>query len=131
MNYKEFVGQVHARAKMASLDEAVKAIRATLHTLAERISDGEAEHLAAQLPEEIGAYLKMADGTESFDLDTFFTRVAAREPIDLPDAAYHVRVVMEVLEEAVTPGEMADVRAQLPATYAPIFEGSEGEMSTD
>ena len=51
--------------------------------------------------------------------------------MDLPRAVYHARVVMEVLQEAVTKGEMDDVRSQLPDEYAPLFEaGSQGEMST-
>jgi uncharacterized protein (DUF2267 family) len=38
---------------------------------------------------------------------------------------------MEVLQEAVTEGEMDDVRSQLPDEYAPLFEaGRQGEMST-
>jgi Uncharacterized conserved protein (DUF2267) len=36
-----------------------------------------------------------------------------------PGAVYHARVVMEVLKDAVTEGEMEGVRSQLPAEYAP------------
>jgi uncharacterized protein (DUF2267 family) len=129
MDFDEFVGRVHNRAEMASTGEAVGAIRATLQTLGERLYGGEAGDLAAQLPEEIGAYLTMGDGDESFSLDEFFRRVADREGVDHPDAVYHARVVMEVVGEAVTQGEMDDVRAQLPAEYNPLFEGgSAGQM---
>jgi len=37
-------------------------------------------------------------------------------------AIYHARAVIAVLYEAVSPGEMADIRAQLPAEYARLFE---------
>ena len=48
----------------------------------------------------------------------------------MPDAAFHARVVVEVLGEALTAGEMDDVRAQLPDNYAPLFEaGSEGDLN--
>lgn len=129
MQYDAFVGQVQDRARLPSLGDTVAAIRATLHTLGERLSGDEAEDLAAQLPREIALYLHMADEQESFSLDEFFERVAEREPADLPAAVHHARAVIAVVQEAVTPGEIADVRAQLPADYDPLFEaGSEGEM---
>jgi uncharacterized protein (DUF2267 family) len=37
---------------------------------------------------------------------------------------------MEVLQDAVTGGEIDDIRSQLPPEYGPLFEaGSQGEMS--
>jgi len=55
--------------------------------------------------------------------------VAAKESADVPDAAHHARAVVAVLQEAVTTGELDDIRAQLPDSYKPLFEaGSEGEM---
>jgi len=54
-----------------------------------------------------------------------------REGVDLPDAVHQARAVISVLGEAVSPGEMADARAQLPDEYDPLFGlGSEGEMDT-
>lgn len=76
-------------------------------------------------------YLRLAKKKESFALDEFFRRVAEREGagVDLPQAVFHARVVMEVVQEAVSPGQIDDVRAQLPAEYDPLFEaGSTGEM---
>jgi uncharacterized protein (DUF2267 family) len=40
--------------------------------------------------------------------------------------------VIEVLLESVTPGEMDDIRSQLPDDFGPLFEaGSEGELDID
>jgi uncharacterized protein (DUF2267 family) len=123
MKYDDFVGQVQNKAKLATSQEAIKAIRATLQTLAERIVTGEAQNLAAQLPQEIGDYVREVEKDEQFSLDTFFKRVAEREGVDEPDAVYHARAVMTVVSEAVTEGEMEDVREQLPMQeYAPLFE---------
>jgi len=132
MQYDAFIGQVEHRARLPSRGDAVRATQAVLETLAERIRAGEADDLAAQLPPEIGTYLRSAETTERFDIEEFFLRVAAKETADLPDAVHHARAVMDVLQEAVTTGEMEDVRAQLPDTYKPLFEaGSEGEMDID
>ena len=129
MKYDEFVGQVQHRARLGTSGEAVRATRATLEVLGQRLFGGEAEDLAAQLPEEIGFYLTNVDEDESFGLDEFFTRVGERAGVDLPDAVHHARVVISVLQDAVSQGEIEDVRSQLPPEYDPLFEsGSEGEM---
>src|SRR4051812_26298599 len=57
MQYDRFVGHVQHRAQLASNGEAVHAIRATLPTLAERLTPEEAKDLASQLPQEIGVFL--------------------------------------------------------------------------
>ncbi len=129
MNYDEFVGEVQNRARLPARGETMRAIQAALETLAERIAAGEADDLAAQLPPELGTFLRDVGTTERFSVDDFFLRVAAKETADLPDAVHHARAVIAVLQEAITTGEIEDVRAQLPDDYAPLFEaGSEGEI---
>ena len=53
MDFDEFTGQVQHRLELASTGEAVRAIRATLLPLGERLPEGNAEDLAANLPMEI------------------------------------------------------------------------------
>jgi uncharacterized protein (DUF2267 family) len=132
MQFDQFVGKVQHRAKLSGSDEALNAIQATLETLAVRTTGEEATNLAAQLPEEIGKFLKAGGRAESFSIDEFFNRVSIKEDVDKPVSVYHVRAVMSVLKEAVSAGEMEDLRAQLPDEYAPLFEaGIEGEMDVD
>ena len=133
MKHDEFIGQVQARARLSSRGDAERATRATLETLAERLSGGEPKDLGAQLPRELGRYLMNpeADKAERLTLDEFFGRVSEREGVDLPIAVHHSRAVVSVLTEAVSPGEINDVRDQLGAEFAPLFQsGSEGEMRT-
>ncbi len=129
MQYHEFMGQVQNRGKMGTFEEAVTATRATLVTLAEHLAGGEADNLAAQLPVEIGNYLSASSAAdfwqgERFSLDDFFDRVAMRENRDLPTAIVHSRAVLDVLKDAVSPGELRDVLAQLPKEFAPLFQTS-------
>lgn len=123
MQFEEFTGKVQHHARLATQGETMRAICATLETLGERINEGEASHLEAQLPPGVGAYLRLADGTERFSLSEFYERVAEREGagVDLPGAVHHARCVMAVLENAVTPGQMSDLRAQLPQEYSDLF----------
>ncbi len=123
MKYDEFIAEVRRRASLGSREEAEAATRATLRTLAERLAGGEPHDLASQLPAELAGYVRYEGEQKSdpFSLEEFYRRVADKEGVDVADAARHARVVMEVLREAVTPGELGDVRSQLPEEYAPLF----------
>ena len=133
MKYDAFIGQVQHLARLSSRGEAERAVRATLETLAGRLAGGEANDLASQLPSEIAIHLRKygAGIGERFSLKEFFQRVSDREGTNLPEAIFHARAVMEVLGSAVTPGEIADVRAQLPAEFDQLFEaGKSGQVPT-
>jgi len=102
-----------------------------LETLAERLAGGEPKNLAAQLPAEIGIHLERGPeaGGQRFPLDEFFKRVSEREGVELPKAVFHARAVIDVVCEAVSGGEIQDVRSQLPADFQPLFEaGSQGQL---
>nr|WP_243637825.1 DUF2267 domain-containing protein [Natrarchaeobius chitinivorans] len=117
MQYDELIGEIQHRARLDSREAALSITRATLTTLSERIQPGEAENLAAQLPEELGRFLEEVDDVERFGFDDFVDRVAEREEIgddDPADAAFHAQVVVDVIEEAVTEGALEDVEAQAP-----------------
>jgi len=131
LRYDEFIGQVQHRARLSSRAEAERATRASLETLAERLVGGEAHDLAAQLPPEIARYLQQPDAGigAKLTLDEFFELVSAREGVDLPDATFHARVVIGLLTEAVSMGEIKDVRVQLPADFDQLFnEENEGDL---
>lgn len=129
MNYDEFIGQVQSRARLASTNDAIRATRATLEVLGERIFGGEAKDIASQLPTELKSYLQQGKTKESFDLNEFFRRVCEREGVELPDAVHHARSVISVLCDAVSPGEINDILTQLTEDYDDLFEaGSEGTM---
>ena len=131
MRYDEFIGQVQHRARLGSRAEAERATRATLETLAERLAGGEAHDLAAQLPPELARSLELPDAGigAKLTLDEFFELVSERGGVDLPDATFHARVVIGVLTEAVSMGEIQDVRVQLPAAFAQLFNvENEGDL---
>ncbi len=131
MQLHDFLGQVQHRAQLRDFDTALRASRATLETLAERLDGNEPSQLGAQLPHELAEFLhrETAGTGERFDSNEFLKRVSEREGVDLPVAVYHTRAVIEVLREAVSAGEINDVLAQLPEDYKRIFEaGTSGSM---
>ncbi|MDW6057618.1 DUF2267 domain-containing protein [Streptomyces sp. FXJ1.4098] len=58
MRYEELTSQVQALAQLPDRRSAERAVRATLETLAERIPDGLADHMAAQLPPEAAGSMR-------------------------------------------------------------------------
>ena len=130
MNYDDFLGKVQAKARLAGPDDAVNATRAALTTLSERLFGGESDDLASQLPTEIARFVERTAHTQDdYDLEEFFRRVTEREGVRQSDAVHHVRAVLDVLQEAVTAGQIRHIRDQLPPEYQQLFEaGSEGQL---
>lgn len=136
MQHDELIGQVQARARLSSRGAAERAVRSTLETLGERLPEGLADNLAAQLPQEIGEHLYRTEtmggvGTgERFDRDEFINRVSLRSGADRPQAVYQARVVFELLDEATTGELMERVRDALPEDIRQLTHaGSQGELS--
>ena len=124
MQYNEFIEKVQQKAKLTTEEDALKATKATLQTLSERLFGNEAEHAASQLPEELGNYLKNSNKGEKFSLDEFFERVSEKEGSDVTEAALHSQVVCNVLQDAITDGEIRHITDQLPEDYNKLFPGS-------
>ena len=128
MQYSEFIGKVQTMAGLPSEDEAVKITRVTLETLATRLAGNEPQHLADQLPAEIGRFLTESEGarrTESFSLDEFYQRVAERTGAEEPAARHHCRAVMSVLRNALSPGEIEDMKSPLPPEFDALLNPPE------
>jgi uncharacterized protein (DUF2267 family) len=130
MQTAEFLGRVQTAACLPTLDAAIKATRATLETLAERLGPDEARHLGDRLPHEIQLYLRGAATPvpERFSSDEFLERVCAREGVDLPNSMHHARAVIDVLTKAVSKNDMLEVVERLPDDYRRLFAGSEAEV---
>jgi uncharacterized protein (DUF2267 family) len=133
MHLQDFLGQVQHEARMSSLDEAMRATRATLTTLGERLGGGEPGNVGAQLPDELARLLGDDNATgERFSSDEFLRRVSEREEVDLPKSVFHTRAVLAVPSQAVSDGAVAHLRGQLPDDFQRLFEaGSQGAMGGD
>jgi uncharacterized protein (DUF2267 family) len=129
MKHDAFIGQVQHRAQLSSRGEAERATRATLETLGERLAGGEPKDLASQLPLEIARHLKRpwSGLGVPFSLGAFFWRVSEREEVSLEHAKQHARAVMEVVCAAVSPGEIDDIRAQLPEEFHVLLRSTKEE----
>lgn len=130
MDDEEFIEIVRQEAPLESKDAARDVTDATLQTLGERITDGEASNIAQHLPDDFAETLINASQGEAdpFSLEEFTERVSERAGIDESQAIVHSRAVATALSTAVE--EIETVREQLPSECDVIFEPS-GPITED
>ncbi len=124
MQYAEFLKAVQRRANLHSQDAALHATRVTLEVLIERLQGGEAKDFLSQLPQELVQSLRPIDtqgGSLPFGLNDFYRRVSERAGVNLEHAQQYVQAVMATLQEALSAGELQDMRSQLPQEFDPLF----------
>jgi putative intracellular protease/amidase/uncharacterized protein (DUF2267 family) len=109
-------GFTRSVAELADLDAdtAERAIDATLMTLGERISEGEARDLARHLPDSLAQIIVQPGEAQGFGADEFFRRVAEREGTDPEPAERHAAAVVAALARREGRKELHDMLSQLP-----------------
>lgn len=119
MDYDRFLAIV---GQAADVDRrtAEAATRATLETLAERLSIDEARAFARQLPAELLGPLTTLDRARPFSVDEFVHRVAEREGVDVRDALRHANAVFFAMRAAMGDEGFARLKAALPQDFAPL-----------
>ncbi|RIK43573.1 MAG: DUF2267 domain-containing protein [Chloroflexi bacterium] len=134
MKYDEFIQRVQELAGVQTSDEALRLTQAVLETLGERLYRTEQSQMAAQLPKGIKELFVARQPPENtrrdvqgFSLEEFYHRVSARSGVSYPKALKQTKAVMAVLQEAVTSGQIEDVRRELPAEFDELFEPMNGE----
>jgi uncharacterized protein (DUF2267 family) len=114
-------------AEQMRISEAAarRVAEAVLETLAERISGGEVDDLAARLPLELRPALergreRSGGRPAKLSLDRFLKRVGERLGIDPLLARPCVEAVFVALRETLPRDELLDVIAELPNEYASV-----------
>ena len=124
MKYEELIKTVMHRANLSSRLEAQDALRATLETLSEHLTQGEAVKFSSELPPEVTVYMQqpfIGGIADSFTLNDFIQRVSDREGVSLEVAGHHANVVANALSEAVSLGALEHLISQLPTDIAQLF----------
>ncbi|WP_330336170.1 DUF2267 domain-containing protein [Streptomyces sp. NBC_00557] len=123
MRYDEFLARVRERGEYHSQAEAAEVTEAVLSVLAERISPGEIDDLASQLPGPLGPGLAEAkhERPESFGIEEFHRRVAERIGGRPRTAQWDSGAVLSTVADSVSGGELNQVISQLPSSYAALF----------
>ena len=131
MKFEEFIGQVQNRLELATQGETVRASRAILTTLGERLSANTAHELAHHLPMEIDRFLVEADSGQEFSYRDFVNRVADFEHEEAPDANYDVQLFIAYLTEFVPSEVIQRIRDELPDEFDRLFEVADREIEAE
>jgi uncharacterized protein (DUF2267 family) len=121
-NYTGFIQTIERDAALPP-EGAERAARATLQTLGERLSGGEAHDLADRLPDEAAPWIDNDNTSEPFDLGEFLRRVAMREGVsDAELASQHARAVFAALGATVGHDELHDMASELPKDFDELVQ---------
>ena len=111
MTDEDFVNAVARRAGI-STQQAESLARATLSALADRLTVGEADDVASQLPKGLKeAMIPSTPEGEAFDLEEFIDRIRRRAGVSTDQAEVGAGAVMNTLREAIAEGEFKDMMA--------------------
>jgi len=125
LDYDEFLAEVQRDAELPARDDAVRAIRAALETLAERLSGDEVRDLARHLPEPVRPWLHDGEVAEPFGVEEYLERLAQREGVDEGEAVRHAVAVFAALRLATGPGDLRRLEAELPKDYRALLAAVE------
>ncbi|GII25662.1 DUF2267 domain-containing protein [Planosporangium mesophilum] len=117
-----FIETVAERARVAE-DQAASLTEATLRTLTERITAGEADDLPARLPDQFRPLLiKFTEPAQGFPYEEFIARVAQRAGVEHDIAERGVRAVLQTMHPLVGDREFDEVMAQLPHQFRELVQ---------
>ncbi len=118
MKREQFLRRVMQQTGARDAVEAEQISRSVLLALVAGLPRDEASDMASQLPKEIRGYLADYLGhggpIQHFDLDSFAGRIQSDLSLQSQAQAEQIsQGVFTVLKEAVSPGQMEDVAAEL------------------
>ncbi|HEY3415496.1 MAG TPA: DUF2267 domain-containing protein [Armatimonadota bacterium] len=133
MTKKELLSRLMQVPGITSKDDAESAVTSVFQTLRDRLTEGEADDVLAQLPtewkemwesggwwERVSARMR---GLNKLDREEFIIHVQRQIPNNVP-AEQVVRVVFHALKEQISPGEADDVSAQLPHDLRDLWKAA-------
>jgi len=129
MRYEEIVTRVRELVGLKNDPEAEQLLRAVLGTLGERVYRTEERHMAAQLPKELKdafyEYQPKERGRAelgNYPVEEFYNRVKARAKLrSFQESQRQTKIVMAVLKEAVSEGQMQDIQKEMPEEFQILF----------
>jgi uncharacterized protein (DUF2267 family) len=125
MTQSTFIDKVAEQAGV-SADLAARLTQATLRTFAERITAGEAEDLAARMPDGLGSYLRGGgEKPANYSFDDFM-RLISERAVDRETAERAACAVLQAMHKAVGDQEFEDAMSQLPKYLQQLAQSGPG-----
>ena len=126
---EKLLRRVMAETGLQSEETADKATRSVLIALTGVLSRNEADDMASELPREfknlVYAHLTDAGTAKPVNWGTFFGRVQGDLGLNREEAERITKGVFVALSDAISPGEIEDVLAELPYDLQRILREAE------
>jgi uncharacterized protein (DUF2267 family) len=125
MTEKDFLTRVQAATSSTRCEAQAMTEKDLLTRVQDLLDDSQARRrFAAQLPGSLKARLREEPPRGlRMDADAFLQHLAAALGTHAPEAQRALRAVWTTLEDAVSPGELDDVRALLPKDFGRLLGG--------
>lgn len=111
MQYRELVKNVSSYSGFSEA-EAEVALDLVTETLSSRLNEVERQDFAVQLPVELQQIALRPEGTTKLPLKAMYQALAGLQDVSVGYAKKQVRSVWRALKDTITPGGIADIRAQ-------------------
>jgi uncharacterized protein (DUF2267 family) len=125
MDVTELARDVAERTGL-SREESADIARAVLEGVSDQLSEGEARHLAAEVPEplaaEMAARRRHREEAHPISVDDFVRQVSARTGQPDREARAGVGAVLGTLRETLSDENYGHLMGQLPAAYAELAQ---------
>ena len=95
-------------------EESEESIKLFIETIASRLDEGEREDLASQLPAELQDVALEPNQDASSENSDFIRQFSELKDVEEGKARNYIIGAWQALKAALAPGEIDDIRAQLP-----------------
>jgi uncharacterized protein (DUF2267 family) len=117
MQYRQMVKKVQNYSGFSDR-ESEEALRFFVTLLAARLELGERTDFASQLPEELENVALAADVNLRFGREDFYQQFMETQDITEAHAKKQIQSAWKTLKDAISGGEIDDIRTQLPKSLA-------------
>lgn len=113
MQYRELVKKVQHYSGFSD-QESEMALRTFVSTLGTRLTPDERAHFASQLPQDLKEDAMSLEESERFGADEFIRRFCDESGVGESEAKKQIFASWSAIKDAVSPGEIRQIKSQLP-----------------
>lgn len=120
MGYRELIKKVQHYSGFSD-KESKEALDCTVEAVAAMLTDDERKDFASELPVELQNLALSVEPIEDKSQKDLLYQVSERQHIDENRAKKQLLSAWQALKDAISPGELADIKAQLPNRSAALL----------
>ncbi|MDB5186149.1 MAG: hypoxic response protein 1 [Candidatus Saccharibacteria bacterium] len=113
MGFRELIKKVQDYSGFSDR-ESKEALEHMVESLSVHLTEGERKDFASQLPQELQDIALAVYPTEAHARQDMLEQFMENQHIDEPRAKKQILSAWKALKDAISPGEIDDIRAQLP-----------------